>query len=119
MSKRQRIAGLLHRSGVLRAILALRASLSSGWLGILTYHRFPSAGPELFDDGVVDTTDEDFDALIPSLQRHFTLLGSEELCAIALGAKPPPNPMAITFDDGYRDCYSRALPILRRHDAKA
>src|SRR4051812_49415449 len=55
MSKRQRFASLLHRTGLLRATLALRSSVSSPQLSVLTYHRFPDPdGDASFDDGVVD-----------------------------------------------------------------
>jgi peptidoglycan/xylan/chitin deacetylase (PgdA/CDA1 family) len=120
MSKRERFAELLYRSGGLRALLALRASRPSEWLSILTYHRFPSRdGVEHFDDGVIDATAEEFDTHIACLKRYFTIIGAEELHAFSLGGKLPVNPVAITFDDGYRDCYTQALPVLQRHGCKA
>jgi peptidoglycan/xylan/chitin deacetylase (PgdA/CDA1 family) len=120
MSRREQFASLLHRSGGLRAILALRSNRSSDWLSILTYHRFPSDnGVEHFDDGVIDTTAEEFETHVSCLKRYFTIVGADELRALGTGAKLPPNPVAITFDDGYLDCYTRALPILQRHDCKA
>jgi peptidoglycan/xylan/chitin deacetylase (PgdA/CDA1 family) len=36
-----------------------------------------------------------------------------------MGTPLPPNPVAVTFDDGYLDGYERALPILKKHDCKA
>lgn len=120
MSKRQRVAKLLHQTGVLRATLALRSKISTPRLSVLTYHRFPSPGAdESFDDGVVDVTPEAFDRQVSCLKRHFTLVGVDELCAFASGKALPPNSVAITFDDGYLDNYVQALPILKRHDAKA
>jgi len=120
MSRRQRLASLLHQTGVMRAALALRSSMPCPWLSVLTYHRFPSSsGNDFFDDEVVDVTPECFERQIVSLQKHFTLVGSHELCAFAAGGPLPPNAVAITFDDGYLDNYEIALPILKRHGAKA
>jgi peptidoglycan/xylan/chitin deacetylase (PgdA/CDA1 family) len=120
MSKRRRFAHLLHWSGALKAILALRARASPPWLSVLTYHRFESPnGDEPFDDGVVDATIEDFDRQVACLKSHFTVVGIDELCAYATGTPLPPNPVAITFDDGYLDGYEYALPILARHGCKA
>jgi len=120
MSRRERFAELLHRSGGLRALMALRSTRSSGWLSILTYHRFPSPdGIEAFDDGVVDASAQEFEMHVACLKRYFTIIGAEELRRLCTGARLPPHPVAITFDDGYLDCYRHALPILQRHAAKA
>ncbi|HXK16960.1 MAG TPA: polysaccharide deacetylase family protein [Polyangiaceae bacterium] len=119
-SKRQRFAALLHESGALSALLELRAHTCVPWLSILTYHRFPKPdGPEAFDDGVIDTSAEEFEQHLSCIKRHFTVVGVEELCAFAAGGQLPANPVAITFDDGYLDNYQQALPILQKHQCKA
>jgi peptidoglycan/xylan/chitin deacetylase (PgdA/CDA1 family) len=120
MSKRERFANLLHRTGALKAILEVRGRTSPPWLNVLTYHRFPNRhGEEPFDDGVVDVTLVEFDRVVACLKRHFTPVGTDELCAFVRGEKLPPNPVAITFDDGYLSGYEQALPILQRHQCKA
>jgi peptidoglycan/xylan/chitin deacetylase (PgdA/CDA1 family) len=120
MDKRRRFAHLLQRSGSLSAILKLRAWSPIPWLSILTYHQFPSKdGVELFDDGVVDVTPEEFERQIVCVKRHFNVVGVAELCAFANGRSLPNNPVAIAFDDGYRGNYDTALPILKKHDCKA
>src|SRR5690348_12367026 len=106
MSRRRRFAHLLHQTGALRAILGLRAHASPPWLNILTYHRFTdSCSQDPFDDGVLDVTFAEFDRQVACLKRHFTPVGADELCAFAGGDSLPPNPVAITFDDGYLSGY--------------
>jgi peptidoglycan/xylan/chitin deacetylase (PgdA/CDA1 family) len=120
MSKRQHFAHLLQRSGSLAAILKLRARSPVPWLSILTYHQFPSKDDvEPFDDGVIDVTLEEFERQIVCVKKHFNVVGVAELCAFADGRSLPKNPVAITFDDGYRSNYDTALPILKKHDCKA
>jgi len=120
MSHRQRLASLLHQTGVVRAALALRSTVVAPWLTILTYHRFPEpSGIELFDDEIADVTLDAFERQLASLRPHFTFIGVEELCAFARGEGLPPNAVAITFDDGYLDNYTRAFPLLKRYGAKA
>lgn len=52
--------------------------------------------------------------------RGYTTLTMREVHAILAGERPlPPKPIALTFDDGYRDFYTAAWPILQRHGFKA
>lgn len=120
MHKRRLLARFLHETGALSKVLALRARTGAPWLSILTYHRFPNHdGSEAFDDGVIDTSAEEFEQHVASLKRHFNIVGVDELCAFAAGGALPPNSVAITFDDGYLDNYLQALPILRKYGCKA
>lgn len=120
LSKRFLLARLLHHSGALSAVLKLRACAPTPWLSILTYHRLPDPdGSDAFDEGVIDVTAEQLEQHVACLKRHFTLVGVNELCAFAAGGKLPANAVALTFDDGYLDNYTRVLPILRRHQCKA
>ena len=48
------------------------------------------------------------------LSRYFTVLPLEELVDRALRRDIPPKAIAITFDDGYRDNYENAFPILKQ-----
>jgi peptidoglycan/xylan/chitin deacetylase (PgdA/CDA1 family) len=120
MSRRQRLAHFLDRSGLLSTVIKLRARSSVPWLSVLTYHQFPSSGGvEAFDDGVVDVTPEEFERHIIGVKKHFNVVGVAELCAFARGRPLPKNPVAITFDDGYLSNFETALPILKKHDCKA
>ncbi len=118
---RSALASVLGRTGVLPLVLTLRKrGLLRPWIPVLTYHRV--ARPEdagTFDAGVVDVTPEAFDEQLAFLVRWFDLVGLDELIAFRRGAPLPPNPLLITFDDGYLDNHDTALPILRAHGARA
>src|SRR5258706_15138956 len=111
MSKRWRLASWIHASGALSAILELRERAPLPWLSILTYHRFPRHAQEPFDDGVIDTSVEEFEAHLSWLKQRFTVVGVDELCQFAAGGSLPANAVAITFDDGYLNNRQQALPI--------
>jgi len=120
VSKRAWVAGALDRVGVLAPLLAVRARPWWPWqsLLVLTYHRVAAAGSG-HDAGVVDATPEQFDRQLGILRQHFSLVGLDELRAFRAGARLPPNPAVVTFDDGYLDNHDQALPILLRHGVRA
>lgn len=50
----------------------------------------------------------------------YTTLTMSDVYAILAGQQPlPPKPIALTFDDGYRDFYTSAWPVLRQYNFKA
>jgi len=54
------------------------------------------------------------------LKKHFNLMSlTELLLRVRDGAKLPPNPAVITFDDGFQNVYTNAYPILRKFGAPA
>ncbi len=119
--KRERLAEILDRIGVAKALLWARRGMPSPWLPVLTYHRIADhEGERRFDRGVIDATPEQFDRQLSVLTQYFTLIGARELADHVVGrASLPHNALCITFDDGYRDCHDTALPILLRHGARA
>lgn len=119
MRKRARLARWLDGVGILDGSLSLRARLPNPWVTVLTYHSIrPSPGA--FDDGVIDATAESFDRQLGVLRRCCSPITLDELRAAILFRKPlPPSPVLVTFDDGYRDNYDLALPLLLRHGIRA
>jgi peptidoglycan/xylan/chitin deacetylase (PgdA/CDA1 family) len=121
LGKRARLAAALDRVGLWRALLEARARslFPWRWLTVLTFHRVAPPGAPGFDHEVSDTTPDDFDRQVAILKRYFTLVDTQAIDAYRAGQPLPPNPAVITFDDGYRDNHDEALPILKRHGAKA
>jgi len=88
---------------------------------VLTYHRIGCAEDDGFDPGVFSATGEQFDQDISYLKRKYSLVTLEEALQCALSkskGKTRRSQVLITFDDGYRDNYDIAFPILRSHDVQ-
>jgi peptidoglycan/xylan/chitin deacetylase (PgdA/CDA1 family) len=107
--------------GVADAILATASRRKPpAFLTVLNYHRVnnPGAAAEM-DEGVLDATPEGLDRQLGILRSHFTFISLEGLLRHLEGQPLPPNPALVTFDDGYRDNLTNAVPILRRHGVLA
>ena len=115
MSARATVGRALDRAGLLDRIFWLRARLGQRGLAVLTYHRIGRAEDvgEL-DPGVLEATPEELTAQLEVLRAHATVISLADLRRAFRGKKLPPNPVLVTFDDGYADVQAHAVPILRR-----
>jgi len=89
------------------------------WRGalILGYHRIhPENEGTAFDPGTLSATPSTFDAQLRFLSRHFEVVSPE---ALTQASDFPGRRVVLTFDDGYRDNYELAFPILRKHGLPA
>ena len=88
---------------------------------ILNYHRInnPHAIGSL-DGEVLSASPELFDEEVRFCKQHFDVLSFGDLRRSLDGSvRLPPRPLIITFDDGYRDNYQHAFPILKSHGVTA
>lgn len=99
----------------------LKYRKSSSRLLILAYHRVLRKKHNfLFDEGVISASPEAFEEQVKFCKKYFSLIGFQQLKE-SLESKIilPPNPLIITFDDGYRDNYEYAYPILKKYNVLA
>src|SRR5262249_60690614 len=62
----------------------------------------------------------EFARQVEYLARHYTLLPlSEVIDRLAQDRPLPRSPAVLTFDDGFRNVLTTALPVLQRHPAPA
>jgi peptidoglycan/xylan/chitin deacetylase (PgdA/CDA1 family) len=74
----------------------------------------------LYLDHGLTVTPEVFDRHLRFLSRHYTLVPLADIVGrLRQGQNPYRRAIAITFDDGFRDNYTQAFPILRRYQAPA
>jgi peptidoglycan/xylan/chitin deacetylase (PgdA/CDA1 family) len=89
---------------------------------ILTYH-YIRVNPDRNDrlGFALSVTPSDFAAQMDWLaQSGYHPITTEDLYLYLAGARGlPSKPVILTFDDGYADFYTTALPILRSHDFRA
>lgn len=118
-SKAELFAGLAVRSGIAGLVRrVLRRKLL-----VVTYHRIRENQPPpdfMFDDETFSCSAGQFDAQVQALTRFRRVVSLDQVLEALRGGRAlPDNATLITFDDGARDNYELALPILRKHRATA
>jgi peptidoglycan/xylan/chitin deacetylase (PgdA/CDA1 family) len=84
----------------------------NGRLSILIYHRVHAGQDPLFPH---EATMETFDAQMSRLKAVFNVLSLSEAIVRLKNGTLPARAACITFDDGYADNATIALPILQQH----
>jgi peptidoglycan/xylan/chitin deacetylase (PgdA/CDA1 family) len=105
---RPHLARALDLPGVGVALQRVRA-----WEGViaLAYHRIGDGTASFFDQGLWSATVEDFDAQMAFLKKQCDVVCPADLKDVI--GKRRGRFAVVTFDDGYRDNYEHAFPILR------
>jgi peptidoglycan/xylan/chitin deacetylase (PgdA/CDA1 family) len=109
-------AAVLHRSTLLDP-----ARLARDKLTIATFHRvLPERELHDYPMPGISVTPEELDWLLGLFTKHYTVgtLG-ETATRFTLGDRPKKPLLAITFDDGQRDNFVHARPVLARYGAHA
>ncbi|WP_229509311.1 polysaccharide deacetylase family protein [Massilia sp. CCM 8734] len=103
--------------------MASRAMRHLGFLGsarqrlsILIFHRVLARQDAIFPDEVDARR---FDAQLTQLKQCFNIMPLADAVRALQAGKLPPRAACITFDDGYADNATIALPILQRHGVHA
>jgi sugar transferase (PEP-CTERM/EpsH1 system associated) len=98
----------------------IRGATEKNVLTILAYHRvLPLPESLLYPFQSMVMPRDLFEQQIAHLQQHYTMLTLAEAVDRLRSRDLPPRAVSITFDDGYRDNYDIALPILKKYGIPA
>lgn len=102
-------------------IVRLYRFLNRKRIKILLYHGVVKAALEpTLNSEALHLEAGVFDRQIAYLKRHYRIIALQELVDGMQGRKDLPEyAVALTFDDGYRNTYESAWPILQRHQVPA
>lgn len=120
INKRLLLKSALLHSGGLRLLESVPT-----WNGllVLNYHRIGTPGESLFDHALWSADQDDFDSQVRMLKNHFDVIGLDDLPDVVRElnghsrlSKKSSRFAMISFDDGYRDNFDLAFPVLRTHE---
>lgn len=115
-SRREQFARFM--SGTKLDCLTSRLHPWSG-LVVLNYHRIGDPTASLLDRNVFSGTADQLGHHIDLVRQHADLIAPEDVASVLEPSAPKGRHVLITFDDGYRDNYDLALPVLLDKGARA
>jgi peptidoglycan/xylan/chitin deacetylase (PgdA/CDA1 family) len=118
-NKREFLARTFGQFGAVN-LLERVVAVSSLALVVLTYHRIAERDTDKFYDPVISATPQSFRAQVKWLKKRMRILTLLELDdRIRVGGSWNEPTALVTFDDGYRDNFDVAAPILKELDIPA
>lgn len=121
--RRDIAANLLVSFRLLSVVSAIGSARSPVDIKVLAYHRVVPKVDEatfFYDLELISAWQEEFDWQVALLARDYNVITCRDLAALLDQGRPvPKRTVIVTFDDGYRDNHSVALPILRTHKVPA
>lgn len=113
-----KIAWGARRVGFLNAYGYLRSCLVKRKVAIVQYHRIDEVTN--FPFSITPTTPQEFDREMRYLRQRYQVISLDELSSSLSDLKAlPPNTAIVTIDDGYKDIYVHAYPIIKKYNVPA
>jgi len=112
----------------MRARAKVAAAAAALLLAAAIWLAWPAAGVPILTYHKVGDTEEAYSVAPAAFERQMGHLAAAGYTAVSLadladymagGKTLPAKPVVITFDDGYADNFTAALPILEKHGMKA
>jgi peptidoglycan/xylan/chitin deacetylase (PgdA/CDA1 family) len=106
-------SGIIHLSLIIKRLIGIKEVI------VLVYHRIINE-EDKFDPNIISAEKRYFRDQVRYLSNNCHVISFEEFyCYYKKRKKIPHNSVIITFDDGYKDNYTLAYPILKEFNLKA
>ena len=120
--KREFASRVITALGLSNVVGGVRSAMVKD-LRVLAYHRVLKDLDETvfpFDAELVSAREADFDWQMAYIARRFNPVSIQQVTDAINGGKPlPKRAVMVTFDDGFRDNFEVAFPVLQRHGVPA
>lgn len=103
----------------------MRSLLRKMVLDILSIASKPSSSVHILNGHFIeeqesDLSEQHFEMFITEMMKYFQIIGLDEAVSLIEENKKINSPkVALTFDDGFLECYDRMLPVLEKNKIKA
>ena len=115
--RKDRVAQAVRHTGLLRLLESMPRRPQ---LLVVNYHRIGNRDTTLFDPEIYSIDQQGLSDQIAFLKKNYDLLQPRDAVDIILGrVKPSALSVMLTFDDGYLDNLTLAVPVLQAHKATA
>ncbi|MGF7119278.1 polysaccharide deacetylase family protein [Methanobacterium oryzae] len=108
--------GCMNKTGIFGFYGNLRRKITKSQISILAYHR---VGPQTDEWSLNPLSEKIFEYHINYLSKNFKIVTLSNLSEMIRNGNVPEKAVVITFDDGYKDNYEVAFPILKKYNAPA
>ena len=117
MGTRELVASVADRFHILQAYSSARRCITKSQVAILIYHR---VCPKKDEWSLESLNPESFETQMRYFAQNYEILSLDKLVQYLNSGKSfPEKAVAVTFDDGYKDNYLYAYPILRKYNIPA
>lgn len=111
------VASSANHLGITDGYAFVRRKIMKSWVAILLYHRVSVKEDEW---SLHPLSPETFERQMEYFARKFKILSLDRLVEYIRGGKSlPEKALVVTFDDGYKDNYLYAYPILQKYSIQA
>lgn len=113
------LSAIFYYSGLFR-LIRLWNNLNDRKLTILTFHRVTNGKYASHGLPTISVSMTNFESLIKFINKHYTVISMQEfLKGVREDSELPSNSLILSFDDGYKELFRTAWPLLRKYQLPA